>query len=873
MTTFIIYSDPNDGYLKSTSTSYATAVAGAGLTSNTTETTVRTGMNVSTSGVYSIYEGFWSFDTSVIPDTDEVVDATINMHLGYLAKQAVWWDMEFRGFNWTAPLSTTQWKSPATLRTYPLRAAFDFISPDSTYRTRATGADTLYKNINKTAPMKFISVSNRMLAGNVPTGVEEMWAYSADSTGKPYMTVYTVAPNTLNSVSEASTTLPDGTTVSVRSNGAATPVLTVGYNTLGSSTWTSLGTLDAKFTKDIDGANSIAMTSDPAGNFYIFGVLAGSAGSLVGQAYKKTGATSWTAMTPLSQAMPIGNEQTIKSIAALYMKGGSTPTDKPSIHLVLARGASGVNLNYRYHVSGAGLTQNAQIKPENMLAGSGALINASAGWNPAACGIPAFVDVVPVTNNINAVYVQRAKIHNTVVGGLSMVYVNNQSGAFREINTDYVSTGASQLVPINDAMFAHVFDQEGLKLTVRIYNSHAQIIGETSIPKENFYGSTIGNQFAAYYDKTANLVRVFYVDVASSNTLSRLDVSPVTYSGTVVTGVVTSFGAAASINTDLRISRTTDERRVMIEAANSAAGVLSTVTAFSTVGNVVPNAPALTTRPNFDATSAATFTWIFSDPNPADAQTAYQLEISRVSDSVVVYDSGKVTSAIGTATLAANVLANAIDYRWRVRTYDTLNATGTWSGYGTFSTSATGTLTITSPATDNVTGIDTDDYAVTWSYVQAGGATQTQRRVRLIRTADSAVISDTTMQANTSNTYTIVGMETGKEYRVEVTIVNSSAITTPVVSRLITPNYSQPMTPSLEITLGEEYVELIAINPVPSGDRPEVIFNDIYKRRTKVNSVDSDFVRIATIGNSSAYRDYAVKSGTSYDYRVVGRTV
>jgi hypothetical protein len=311
----------------------------------------------------------------------------------------------------------------------------------------------------------------------------------------------------------------------------------------------------------------------------------------------------------------------------------------------------------------------------------------------------------------------------------------------------------------------------------------------------------------------------------------------------------------------------------MIEAANNAAGVLSVATAFSTVGNLVPNAPSLTTRPNFDASSIAYFYWTPSDPNPADYQTAFQLEVSRVSDGLVVGDTGKVVSTTTNGYFAANTFVNGENYRWRVRTYDVLDTVGAWSAYGTFTTSATGTLTITSPATDNLSGIETDDYNVTWSYVQSTAATQAQRRVRLIRTSDSAVISDTTMQANTTPSYTISGMESGKEYRVEVTLINSSSITTPVVSRLITPFYSEPMTPEVQANIGDSYIEVIAINPTPTGDRPEVLYNDIYRRRTKEGSADSDFIRIGTVTNSATYRDYSVKSGVSYDYKIVGRTV
>lgn len=875
MTTYIIYADSNDGYLQSSNTNYTTAVAGSNLVMNNTATTVRVGQSKSpNTGTYWVYEGFWSFDTSVITDTEEIVDATINAHMGYSSNQSVFWDIEFRAHDWTAPLTTAQWKTRTTLATYPVRASFDIYSPSSAYKTVATGNDTLIQNISKTVATKFISVSSRHVAGNVPTGIEEMNLWSSNSTGKPYLTVYTVAPNTLNSVSEASTTLPDGTTVSLRSDGSASNIVSVGYTPLNSSTWTSLGQINASIQTFTDGQNALAITSDPAGNFYILGQRINTPGNLIGQAYKKTGPTTWVAQSPIEGPLPAGSGQTIRSIAAQYMKGGTDANDKPSIHVVLSRGASGIPMAWRYsHVSGSGYTQNAQIKPESLLAGTGKLINAANGFNPAASAIPAFVDMIPLGDSHTVSYVQRGKIHNTVVGGLAVVRTYNQSGAFTAHNLDYVATGASQLVSISDKMFAHVFDENSLKLTVRFYNTAAQVVGEVSVPKDSFYGGVIGTQFAAYYDKTSNVVRLYYVDVTSSRTLSRVDISPVTFEAVTNSAVITNLGPASSLNTDLRISRTSDERRVMIEAANNAAGVLSVATAYSTVGNIAPSAPVLTVRPNFDATSAASFTWKFGDANPADAQTAYQLEISRVSDSVVVHDTGKMISTSSTHTVAANVMANAVNYRWRVRTYDTLDTAGTWSDYGTFTTSATGTLTITSPSSDNLTGIETDDYLVEWSYVQAGGATQTQRRVRLIRTSDNTVLLDTGMQASTVPSYQITGMESGKTYRVEVTVINSAAITTPVVTRLISPYYSEPMTPTAEINIGDSFIEITVVNPAPTGDRPEVAFNDIYKRRTKAGSVDSDFVRIATVANSATYRDYAIKAGTSYDYYIIGRTV
>lgn len=876
MTTYLIYPDVNDGYIASSNSSYSSTVAGSGLTVTTTDTVTKTGMNKNGIGTYFAYEGFWSFDTSVIPDTDEIVDATLSTYVGYRDNQTVWWDAEFRSFNWTAPLTTSQWKSPATLKTYPRVAAFEFMSANSTYRTQLTGEDALIGSISKTAPTKFISCTSRMVAGNVPTGTEEMWFNSANAaSNKPFLTVYTIAPNTLNGVTEASTTLPDGTTISVRSNGVVpSATLTLGYTPLNGS-WTSIGTLGSEFANTIDGPGALNVTNDDAGNFYVFGLKSGTTGTIVGKAYKKLTATTWQAMNSLYQNLAIGNESTVRSLNATYVRAGTNSKDLPEIWLLAVRGSHGNSSNYQYHTPGAGFVQDSHVLPNVLLAGTGNMFKkTSAAYSPfGASGVPAMCDVVALDNSTLAVYVARGKFGATTVGGIATIKIVNQDGIPKAKDDKYVATGSAQLVPINSNLFAHVFDNNSTKLSVRFYNASCQIVGETSLAKENFYGSQIGNQFAAVYDKTSNMVRVFYVDVALSTTLSRWDVSPVTFTGTVATAAHTLVGPVSSINTDLRISRTTDERRILIETANNSAGALTTVSTFSTIGNIAPMAPALTTRPNFDATSPATFTFKSGDSNPADYQTAYQIEISRVSDSVVVYDSGKVTSSASNPVVAANTLANGVDYRWRVRTYDVIGTAGTWSVYGTFSTSATGTLTITSPSADNMSPMETDDYTVTWTYVQSGGATQAQRRVRVIRTSDSAVIKDTTMQANTTPSYYISGMESGKEYRVEVSLVNSASISVPVVSRLITPNYSEPMTPQLDITIQDSYVELTVTNPVPTGDRPEVIYNDIYKRRSTTNAEDADYQRVAIISNSATYRDYNIKSGAQYDYYVVGRTV
>lgn len=874
MTTYIIYSDPNDGYMRSTHPNINVAYAGNYIQVDTTGDNLYTGLNIDGSGTKYVYESFLSFDTSVITDTDEIVDATLTTYTGYPQNQADKWGQQFRLYNWTVPLAAADWRTPAQLSALPLVCNNDYLFSSTPFSTRVTGRDTLRSSINKTGLMKVVATSNWVVEGvQYNGGVLENWIASGNTTNKPYLTVFTTALNTLNSIGLATTSLPDGTTVALRSDGGLNPVITVGYTPL-NGTFTSLGTLSNAFATTIDGANSLSITSDPSGNFYIFGTTYNNGNSVTGQAYVRTGTTNvWTAKTPLSAPLPQGNEQTITSTAITFMEAGSNGMIS-CLYALASRGSGGNRPSFPYHVPGAGWTHDMSINDVNLRNGSGWLIyGAVNGFGyTTATGIPAFVDMVKIGPNLNATYVQRGKFGNTTVGGLHVIQLRGSEGIIKSWNTDYVATGASKLVAISPNLFAHVYDSEGKTLTIRFYNAQCQVIGESSIAAANFYGSAIGTQWTAYYDAVANLVRIVYVSATGSTTLDRFDVSPVTYTGTTTTGITTTFGAAGSVNSFLRSSPATDERFVPIEAANTSAGVLSTVVYNSVVGNVAPSAPALTTRPNFDATSPATFVWTFGDANPKDVQTKYDLEISRVSDSVVVYAPATVTSSISSASVPASTLVNGVNYRWRVRTYDVMNAAGLWSGYGTFTTAATGTLTITSPATDNQTGIDTSSVTVTWDYVQSGGQTQTQKQVKVVRTSDGVVVINYAMFTSSVQSMPLTGLESGKEYRVEVSLVNSASITVPVVSRLITPNYSQPMTPSLSVAQNEAYLEVVVTNPTPSGNRPEVIANDLYRRRAKSTAVASDFKRIAIINNNGVYRDYSTKSGATYEYYVVGRT-
>ena len=102
-----------------------------------------------------------------------------------------------------------------------------------------------------------------------------------------------------------------------------------------------------------------------------------------------------------------------------------------------------------------------------------------------------------------------------------------------------------------------------------------------------------------------------------------------------------------------------------------------------TLANELPNAPTnlvpsgTAVSPAVIATLTPTVTWQHNDPD-GNPQSGYQVEIRRHSDSVLVRDSGNVTSGVSSYAVPAGLTWGTL-YRWRVRTRDAV-------GFGVYST-------------------------------------------------------------------------------------------------------------------------------------------------------------------------------------------
>lgn len=281
----------------------------------------------------------------------------------------------------------------------------------------------------------------------------------------------------------------------------------------------------------------------------------------------------------------------------------------------------------------------------------------------------------------------------------------------------------------------------------------------------------------------------------------------------------------------------------------------------SLVGNVVPNAPILGARANFDATLAADFPWTHSDDD-GDPQAQRNLQIRRVSDSVVVHD---VTASTAQEfyTLVGGTIAQNTDFQWRVRTADA-GGFGAFSGWQAFSTSAAPVVNITNPAVNGAV-VSTASVDLTWT----SNDPVTAYRVRL--NAGGPDIVDTGKVMGNILHHLIDGLlENGGAYTATVYVWDDKDVVNAGAVRTFTVVYTAPAVPVVVATDpgDSSFIDVDITNPAPAGAQPAVLFNDVYRRVTGT----VDYERIATgVAVSGDYHDHTAAHGVSYDYIVIAR--
>lgn len=278
-----------------------------------------------------------------------------------------------------------------------------------------------------------------------------------------------------------------------------------------------------------------------------------------------------------------------------------------------------------------------------------------------------------------------------------------------------------------------------------------------------------------------------------------------------------------------------------------------------------------------NVSAALDLVWQFSDPDPADTQSAWALSRQigagalayfRASDSTWQATEQKNVSGTSSRTLSSGWGAGGdANHTYRVKVWDSTDVASSYSAPLVVVPSVQVNPTITVPAVDGTT-ITADSVTVEWT-----ASEQTAWRVKLQIVAE--VKYDSGWQSGSALQHTIpFVLEDGFNYSIKLTTRNNEGLPSAEQNRNITVDFVEPPTPTLTVTpqplLG--HMRIVITNPAPSGGQPDLLFNDLLRRNEGALFDNSSMVTVATgLEEDATYDDWTARSGKGYEYRVAAR--
>lgn len=908
MTTTILYADTTDGYILSKASSKSGAVNGTGtLSADTGSTFAQIGLDYdSGDGPYQASEAFLHFDNTA-PSGETITGASLRVK----ARNQTGYEYDWRvaEYDWGAAVDTGDWRTAAQLAALDPIVDSDIGQQYITGKYVFIGQPELRALCATTGDLRLIVYTQGQTSTSPSFGENAtIGFYTTESeSGTTYdpALIYTSAPtSTLLGCLGAQVQLSDGTWAGIEGDGAGGYTL-VHIDDEGSTATiatipigTSSSTFGAPFA-----AQGLALACDDDDNLYVVGRSGSGPNIIAGKAYWYSG-SSWTAKTLLSASLPYtGDDAYVSQVAAAWNWNGTWGT----VFTVVGyeSGDPGEDYGMAYALLNVYSLLNGS---GSLLRGSGSATDRSIGDDRSPdsycpdLGVGTNLDVAVPDDDYDRGYVVAGKSgtssgYNVGIGYTSACtrtrYILSSGGSSISQSVSDTADLASatddaatkvRAIPINDTRFVIVSASATYGLVVEDaqnngWNNTITTVGATSLDGEidsmpSAATLAVSAAWDAVYDPTSNQIWVYYFDKDDGRNLLRTSVDLSTRLAVQDEVVVdATVGDAGSTNQAIRCTRGQRSGSiVMITVANkTSGGTLSTI--YVPNGpNTTPTTPTLTARDHFDATSSALFEWTFNDPDPGDTQSAYQLTITEVGAGSPTYDSTKTIDSTESMTLPGGTLTNGKDWTWNVTCWDAADAQSPTSADGTFSTSATGTTTITDPPADNPAGLIVDYYDIVWS---VAGTTQDDYRVQLTRTDTSAQISDTGWVNGADVTYQVTGLISDVACRVDVTVRDSLDIETNTAARLLTASFNAPDTPTITATTGTlasdddgPHITVTVANPTPTGSRPDVTTNRIY-RRVYTTGTAASWTLVGSAIPDGTYDDYTAAGGTVYEYYAV----
>jgi hypothetical protein len=266
-------------------------------------------------------------------------------------------------------------------------------------------------------------------------------------------------------------------------------------------------------------------------------------------------------------------------------------------------------------------------------------------------------------------------------------------------------------------------------------------------------------------------------------------------------------------------------------------------------------------------TLSPTLTWQFQSTSP-DGQGYYEVILYKQSDGSTVWDSGKIASGQGQATVPAGLLSWYTNYQWKVKTWSDNNIAGTYTSLALFKTSHAPTAVVTAPAASAV--VTTDAPQVTWVYGDTNSETQTSFNVtiqKIVNPSDTSgsVIYNQTISNSAATSYTLPAgtLANGSLYLVTVTVTNQDGVqgvSNPVEFSV---NFVAPAPPSMTLSLSQDnvYAFITTTTNTPPKNAYDANFVRLYKRKLG----ETAWNLIGTVATDATYVD-------TFDY-IAGWTI
>lgn len=372
---------------------------------------------------------------------------------------------------------------------------------------------------------------------------------------------------------------------------------------------------------------------------------------------------------------------------------------------------------------------------------------------------------------------------------------------------------------------------------------------------------------------TPNKIWIYTNHISAARTLIKRGVTLT--SGVVFDAAVTNVTAVAGPDAGSVI--TSEDKRVIHQPSGGRVDIQTAYTSGANFGiwgtddvyNSAPNAPTATSMTGGSVVDRAVVNraqWNFSDPDPVDSQSKFDLDYRLVG-------AGSWTTITQTTPnsfydFAALSLAVG-DYEWRVRVYDQFNAPSNYSAINNFSAGvAPPAPVILEPINGSTINLTPrllkwsapEQDAYQWRRVEDdGGAPDTS-----VIYVDSGQI-DQPVDRQAPVAFSVNNRWEHIQLRILLDGLWSSW-----ASVRVEVSYTEPETPTLAYTPQHDlgYLEVVVTNPPAGVGIPNASYNELYRRE-----VGGTFQLVkAILAPNGTFKDYLVESGTIYEYfvRVVG---